>query len=170
MKLKKAKVFRLPAYTTILCQSFSLDGNYLAVGSDFGRIAVYKVANLVSEGRSTKDNQIGQNKSKEKSVKKNSAFLYFDVRSSEASGSRQIFSVCIPFYIRIPNIILWRFCKTHVSNIYGKCYMVLRLFRDVRIENLQTLPHKLLLGRSVVCVGSGNLPRTGRWILVGLHF
>ena len=111
MKLKKAKVFRLPAYTTILCQSFSLDGNYLAVGSDFGRIAVFKVANLVSEGRSGKDTQMGQNKSKEKGSKKNSAFLYFDVGSSEALGSRQIFGVCITFYIWLPGIILWCVCN-----------------------------------------------------------
>ena len=56
MKFKKTKVFRLPAYTTILSQAFSPDGNYLAVGSDFGRIAIFKVSNLVSEGRSQKEN------------------------------------------------------------------------------------------------------------------
>ena len=92
MKYKKTKIFRLPAYTTILCQSFSPDGNYLAVGSDFGRIAVFKIDNIVSEGRSTKD-QVSLDPLKSKGAKKNVSIFHFDVGSNEVLSSRPVFKV-----------------------------------------------------------------------------
>ena len=93
MKFKKTKIFRLPAYTTILSQAFCPDGKYLAVGSDFGRIAIFKVANLVSEGRSTKENSQSLEKTKARVDRKDSSSFYFDVGSNEALSSRQIFKV-----------------------------------------------------------------------------
>ena len=93
MKFKKTKVFRLPAYTTILSQAFSPDGNYLAVGSDFGRIAIFKVSNLVSEGRSHKENSQAVEKTKDRLARKDSSIFYFDVGSNEALNCRQIFKV-----------------------------------------------------------------------------
>ena len=91
MKIKNTKILRLPAYTTILCQSFSLDGNYLAVGSDFGRIAIYKISVLVSEGRQPKDkSNDALNKC---TTKKNSSFFYFDVGSNEVLAAREIYKV-----------------------------------------------------------------------------
>ena len=94
MKLKKTKIFRLPAYTTILCQTFSPDGNYLAVGSDFGRIAIFKIANIVSEGRASKENEASSDICKNKNRKKNSSIFHFDVGSNEVLSSRQIYKVC----------------------------------------------------------------------------
>ena len=92
MKFKKTKIFRLPAYTTILCQTFSPDGNYLAVGSDFGRIAIFKIANLVSEGRS-KENSASSESFKDTVPKKGSSIFFFDVGSNEVLSSRQILKV-----------------------------------------------------------------------------
>ena len=46
-----SKIWCLPAYTTILCQTFSPKNDYLAVGSDRGRIAIFRVSDLVSAGR-----------------------------------------------------------------------------------------------------------------------
>ena len=91
MKIKNTKILRLPAYTTILCQTFSSDGNYLAVGSDFGRIAIYKISTLVSEGRNSKDKTNDLlNKS---TIKKNSSLFYFDVGSNDVLATREIYKV-----------------------------------------------------------------------------
>ena len=92
MKTEKTKIFRLPAYTTILCQTFSPDGNYLAVGSDFGRIAVFKIDNIVSEGRTTKD-EASSNTHKSKGTSKNSSIFHFDVGTNKACSGRKIFKV-----------------------------------------------------------------------------
>ena len=94
MKYKKTKIFRLPAYTTILCQSFSPDGNYLAVGSDFGRIAVFKIDSIVSEGRSTKDH-VSLDPLQSKGAKKNLSIFHFDVGSNEVQSGRPVFKVNI---------------------------------------------------------------------------
>ena len=91
MKSKSTKILRLPAYTTILCQTFSADGNYLAVGSDFGRIAIFKISLLVSEGRNSKDKVNDANTRNE--LKKNSSIFYFDVGSNDVLASREIFKV-----------------------------------------------------------------------------
>ena len=90
MKIKNTKILRLPAYTTILCQTFSSDGNYLAVGSDFGRIAIYKISTLVSEGRNSKDKTNDLDKS---TIKKNSSLFYFDVGSNDVLAAREIYKV-----------------------------------------------------------------------------
>ena len=45
------KILSLPAYTTILSQAFSPKGDYLAVGSERGRIAIFRISDLVSAGR-----------------------------------------------------------------------------------------------------------------------
>jgi len=39
---------RLPAYTTILCQSFSPDGSLLVIASDFGKVAVFKTKEMAA--------------------------------------------------------------------------------------------------------------------------
>ena len=91
MKSKNTKILRLPAYTTILSQTFSSDGNYLAVCSDFGRIAIFKISVLVSEGRNSKDkvnDAITKN-----GLKKNSSIFYFDVGSNDILTSREIYKV-----------------------------------------------------------------------------
>jgi len=88
MKIKNTKIFRLPAYTTILCQTFSSDGNYLAVGSDFGRIAIFKISVLVSEGRNCKDKPSDVHKN---NTKKNSSIFHFDVGSNNVLAAREIY-------------------------------------------------------------------------------
>ena len=95
MKIKNTKILRLPAYTTILCQRFSSDGNYLAVGSDFGRIAIYKISTLVSEGRNSKDKTNDLDKS---TIKKNSSLFYFDVGSNDVLAAREIYKVIYRYY------------------------------------------------------------------------
>ena len=90
MKLKKTKIFRLPAYTTILCQAFSLDGNYIAVGSDFGRIAIFKIADVVSEGRNSGDASSGASKNKST---KSKAFFHFDAGTNKVLSTRHVYKV-----------------------------------------------------------------------------
>ena len=90
MKLKKTKIFRLPAYTTILCQAFSLDGNYIAVGSDFGRIAIFKIADVVSEGRNSGDASLGASKNKST---KSKAFFHFDTGTNKVLSTRHVYKV-----------------------------------------------------------------------------
>ena len=92
MKMKKTKIFRLPAYTTILCQAFSLDGNYIAVGSDFGRIAIFKIADVVSEGRNSGEPDASLGASKNKSTK-SKAFFHFDAGTNKVLSSRHVHKV-----------------------------------------------------------------------------
>ena len=40
-------LYALPAYTTITAQSFSQDGQYLAVSNDLGRIAIFNVPQII---------------------------------------------------------------------------------------------------------------------------
>ena len=90
--MKKTKIFRLPAYTTILCQAFSLDGNYIAVGSDFGRIAIFKIADVVSEGRNSGELDASLGARKNKSTK-SKAFFHFDAGTNKVLSSRHVYKV-----------------------------------------------------------------------------
>ena len=71
------KILSLPAYTTILCQAFSPKGDYLAVGSERGRIAIFQLSDLVSVGGD--DSESG--------AEKLSCLFYFDVSSDESKKS-----------------------------------------------------------------------------------
>ena len=70
------KVTGLPAYTTILSQVFSPTGDHLAVGSARGRIAIFRVTDLVSAGRSEDRTGVG----------KSGCLFYFDVSAGESSN------------------------------------------------------------------------------------
>ena len=72
-----SKIWCLPAYTTILCQTFSPNGDFLAVGNDRGRIAIFRVDDLVSAGRDNNESE----------VDKLSCLFYFDVNNDDASAS-----------------------------------------------------------------------------------
>ena len=49
MNSKLNNFLSLPAYTTITAQSFSHDGQFLAIANDQGKIAVYKVVNILEK-------------------------------------------------------------------------------------------------------------------------
>ena len=49
MAPKSGNVITLPAYTTITCQSFTKDGQFLAVGNDQGRLAIFKVMQILEK-------------------------------------------------------------------------------------------------------------------------
>ena len=51
MTPKPANCAVLPAYTTITAQSFTKDGLYLAVGSDQGRLAIFKVMQILEKNQ-----------------------------------------------------------------------------------------------------------------------
>lgn len=70
------KITSLPAYTTILSQVFSPNGDYLAVGSTRGRIAIFRVTDLVSSGR-------GEGRTV---VDKSGCLFYFDLSTIESSN------------------------------------------------------------------------------------
>jgi uncharacterized protein YbdZ (MbtH family) len=72
-----SKIWCLPAYTTILSQTFSPNGDYLAVGNDRGRIAIFRVDDLVSAGRDNSETE----------VDKLSCLFYFDVHNGDDSTS-----------------------------------------------------------------------------------
>ena len=71
-----SKIASLPAYTTLLAQVFSPNGDHLAVGSARGRIAVFRVTDLVSAGR-------GEDRT---GVDKPCCLFYFDVSAGESSN------------------------------------------------------------------------------------
>ena len=53
MSPKPANYSALPAYTTITAQSFTKDGLYLAVGNDQGRLAIFKVMQILEKNQPT---------------------------------------------------------------------------------------------------------------------
>ena len=53
MSPKPANYSPLPAYTTITAQSFTKDGLYLAVGNDQGRLAIFKVMQILEKNQPT---------------------------------------------------------------------------------------------------------------------
>jgi len=53
MSPKPANCSALPAYTTITAQSFTKDGLYLAVGNDQGRLAIFKVMQILEKNQPT---------------------------------------------------------------------------------------------------------------------
>lgn len=53
------KIWNFPSYSTILTQTFSPDGNHLALGNDRGIIAIFSVNDLLSSGRNANANDSG---------------------------------------------------------------------------------------------------------------
>ena len=51
MAPKSGNLVSLPAYTTITAQSFTKDGQYLAVASDQGRLAIFKVMQILEKNQ-----------------------------------------------------------------------------------------------------------------------
>ena len=51
-------VQNLPAYTTITSQSYTEDGEYLAIANDHGRVAIFKVPQIID--KESKGNAIFQ--------------------------------------------------------------------------------------------------------------
>jgi hypothetical protein len=53
------KIWNFPSYSTILTQTFSPDGNHLALGNDRGIVAIFSVNDLLSSGRNASGNDSG---------------------------------------------------------------------------------------------------------------
>lgn len=72
-----ASLLSLPAYTTVMAQIFSPDGQLLACASDKGRLAFFKVSDLVSEGRKG-----GEDNLKKEFEESGSCFFHFSLDDS----------------------------------------------------------------------------------------